>query len=176
MRWRRKLSVTVAYPGVLGVTTDKGQQDVKPNVLDAPTESYEIMLLRWQTGVFEVGADAPQMDNGDAIQGIPVIIALSGGIPVTQINYEGAPEPLPAAPIATVSNNGYGLTITLVNSGGTPMNLFNLDGTPYQGGIPIAPTGFAYASLSDLSGNRWLTQVIDSYGQQHTAIVAGSGS
>lgn len=52
-------NVSIAYNGVLGVTTEKGQQDVKPNVLDAPTESYEIMLLRWQTGVFEVGAPAP---------------------------------------------------------------------------------------------------------------------
>ena len=49
----------MAYPGTLGVVTDKGIQDVKPNVLDAPTESYEIMKLRWDTGVFEVGSAQP---------------------------------------------------------------------------------------------------------------------
>lgn len=49
----------MAYPCTLGVVTDKGIQDVKPNVLDAPTESYEIMKLRWDTGVFEVGAPPP---------------------------------------------------------------------------------------------------------------------
>lgn len=52
-------NVRVAYPGTLGVPTDKGIQDVKPLPLEAPTESYEIMLLRWQTGVFEVGASPP---------------------------------------------------------------------------------------------------------------------
>lgn len=61
MRRFSRLNTRIAYPGVLGVTTEKGQQDVKPNVLDAPTESYEIMLLRWQTGVFEVDADAPDV-------------------------------------------------------------------------------------------------------------------
>lgn len=63
---RRRLflkNVTVAYPGTLGVPTEKGIQDVKPNVLDAPTESYDIMRLRWETGVFEVGAPPPQPED-----------------------------------------------------------------------------------------------------------------
>ena len=52
--------MVVAYPGTLGVVTEKGIQDVKPNVLDAPTESYEIMKLRYDTGVYEVGALPPK--------------------------------------------------------------------------------------------------------------------
>lgn len=56
-------NVKVAYPGTLGVPTEKGMQDVKPLPLEAPTESYEIMLLRWQTGVFEVGAPPPQPED-----------------------------------------------------------------------------------------------------------------
>ena len=56
---RLGLRTVVAYPGTLGVVTEKGIQDVKPNVLDAPSESYEIMKLRWDTGVFEVGAPPP---------------------------------------------------------------------------------------------------------------------
>lgn len=63
MRRFSRLNTTIAYPGILGVTTEKGQQDVKPNVLDAPTESYEIMLERWRTGVFEVGAPPPIEGN-----------------------------------------------------------------------------------------------------------------
>lgn len=59
MRRRLLKNVTVAYPGRLGVTTEKGQQNTYPLVLDAPTESYDVMLLRWQTGVFEVGATPP---------------------------------------------------------------------------------------------------------------------
>ncbi len=53
----------IAYPGTLGVPTDKGIQDVKPLPLEAPTESYEIMRLRWETGVFEVGAPPPQPED-----------------------------------------------------------------------------------------------------------------
>ena len=125
------MRVKYAYPGTLGITTEKGQQDVKPNVLDAPSESYEIMLLRWQTGVFEVDAPPPTESEG-MIQGIPVIVVLTGGIAVTQLNAPGDPVN-PAAPVATVSANGYGLKITLVDFGGVPMNLFNLDGTAYAG-------------------------------------------
>lgn len=135
MRRFSGLRLQVAYPGTLGITTDKGQQNNYPLVLDAPTESYEIMQLRWQTGVFEVGAPPP-LEDAQMIQGIPVIVVLSGGIPVTQLNYEGAPEPGPGGPVGTVTDNGYGLAITLVDSGGVPMNLFNLDGTPYEGGEP----------------------------------------
>lgn len=59
-RRRRFLrNVTTAYPGTLGVPTNKGIQDVKPLPLETPTESYEIMLLRWQTGAYEIGASAP---------------------------------------------------------------------------------------------------------------------
>jgi len=132
MRRFSGMRVKYAYPGTLGVATDKGQQDVKPNVLDAPSESYEIMLLRWQTGVFEVDAPPPTESEG-MIQGIPVIVVLTGGIPVTQLNAPGDPVN-PGAPVATVSANGYGLKITLVDNGGVPMNLFNLDGTAYEGG------------------------------------------
>lgn len=59
MRRLNLKNIAVAYPGKLGITTDKGQQNNYPLVLDAPTESYETMLIRWQSGVFEVGADAP---------------------------------------------------------------------------------------------------------------------
>jgi len=134
MRRFSGLRLQVAYPGTLGITTDKGQQNNYPLVLDAPTESYETMLLRWQTGVYEVDAPPPTESEG-MIQGIPVIIVLTGGIAVTQLNAPGEPVN-PAAPVATVSANGYGLKITLVDSGGVPMNLFNLDGTPYEGGVP----------------------------------------
>lgn len=62
-------NVSYAYPGKLGITTDKGQQNNYPLVLDAPTESYETMLIRWQTGVFEVGADAPIQPPDPVSQG-----------------------------------------------------------------------------------------------------------
>lgn len=52
-------NLSVAYPGTLGIKTEKGQQNNYPLVLDAPTESYEIMLLRYESGVFEVGASPP---------------------------------------------------------------------------------------------------------------------
>ena len=67
------------------------------------------------------------------IQGFPVIIVESGGVPFRQVNSIDAPGPT-GGPVATVSDNGYGLAITLVESGGTPINLFNPDGTPYTGG------------------------------------------
>jgi len=133
-------NVSYAYPGKLGITTDKGQQNNYPLVLDAPTESYETMLIRWQTGVYEVGANAPVPSQG-RILGIPVIIVLSGGIPVTQLNYEDAPPPSPSTPDATASSNDYGIKITLVASGGIPMNIFNLDGTPYQPVLEISTFG-----------------------------------
>lgn len=60
MRRFSGLRLQVAYPGTLGVVTGKGIQDVKPNVLDAPTESYEIMKLRWDTGVYEVDSPPPE--------------------------------------------------------------------------------------------------------------------
>lgn len=143
MRRFSGLRLQVAYPGTLGITTDKGQQNNYPLVLDAPTESYEIMLLRWQTGVYEVDAPPPTESEG-MIQGIPVIVVLTGGIPVTQLNAPGEPVN-PGAPVATVSTNGYGLKITLVDDGGIPMNLFNLDGTPYEGGgLPAPPFGSQY--------------------------------
>lgn len=138
MRRFSGLRLQIAYPGALGITTDKGQQNNYPLVLDAPTESYETMLLRWQTGVFEVDAPPPAESEG-MIQGIPVIVVLTGGIAVTQLNAPGEPGN-PAAPVATVSANGYGLKITLVDFGGVPMNLFNLDGTPYAG----SATQFAF--------------------------------
>lgn len=134
MRRFSGLRLQIAYPGTLGITTDKGQQNNYPLVLDAPTESYETMLLRWQTGVFEVDAPPPTGTEG-MIQGIPVIVVLTGGIPVTQLNYAEAPGPVPGAPVATVSSNGYGIKVTLVESGGVPMNLFNIDGTAYAGGL-----------------------------------------
>lgn len=59
-RRRLMLSVSIAYPGTLGVKTDKGIQNTYPLVLDAPTESYDIMDERWKTGVFEVGAPPPE--------------------------------------------------------------------------------------------------------------------
>lgn len=63
MRRRFLRNVAIAYPGTLGVKTEKGLQDVKPLPLEAPTESYPIMQLRWETGVFEVGAPPPSEDE-----------------------------------------------------------------------------------------------------------------
>ena len=62
---RRSLlrNIVRPYTGLLGIPTEKGQQNNYPLVLDAPTESYELMLLRWQTGVFEVGAPQPVPQN-----------------------------------------------------------------------------------------------------------------
>lgn len=57
-RWRG-LSVITAYPGTLGVVTEKGIQDVKPNVLDNKADPKEVVQLRYDTGVFEVGAQPP---------------------------------------------------------------------------------------------------------------------
>lgn len=133
MRRISGLRLSQAYPGTLGVTTEKGQQNTYPLTMDYPAYSYEIMLLRWQTGVYEVGAPPP-LEDAQMIQGIPVIVVLTGGVPVTQVNYDGAPDPGPGGPVGTVTDNGYGIKITLVDSGGVPMNLFNLDGTRYEGG------------------------------------------
>lgn len=115
---------TIAYPGTLGVPTDKGMQDVKPLPLEAHTENYQTMLLRWQTGAFELGA-SPPVEDMSVISGFPVYVVDEGGIPVTQVN--GVPGL--GGPVATVSENGFGLSITLVETGGVPMMLFNTDGT-----------------------------------------------
>lgn len=84
---RRRLflrNVTTAYPGTLGAPTDKGIQDVKPLPLEAPTESYEIMLLRWQTGVFEVGASEPNPPPDPIIPVIGPFTILEEGFVMTE--------------------------------------------------------------------------------------------
>lgn len=77
---RRGFRNTVrAYPGSLGVSTEKGYQDVKPLPLESPTESYPIMLTRYNTGVFEVGAEAPLPDPSPPIdEGIMATWFLGG--------------------------------------------------------------------------------------------------
>ena len=63
MRRFSGLRLQVAYPGTLGVVTDKGIQDVKPNVLDHTGDPREVVELRYATGVFEVGAPPPYEDE-----------------------------------------------------------------------------------------------------------------
>lgn len=59
-------NVTVAYPGKLGITTEKGQQNNYPLVLDAPTESVNIMNIRYETGALSTDATDPLPPEGNA--------------------------------------------------------------------------------------------------------------
>lgn len=52
-------SVSVAYPGTLGVKTDKGLQTNYPLVLDAPTVDAGTMLLRYDSGALSTDAEDP---------------------------------------------------------------------------------------------------------------------
>lgn len=57
-----RLNVSVSYPGTLGIKTDKGQQNNYPLTLDAPTVSYEVMKLRYDTGALSTDAPEPTPD------------------------------------------------------------------------------------------------------------------
>lgn len=59
-------NVSYAYPGKLGITTDKGQQNNYPLVLDAPTESIEVMNIRYETGALSTDAPDPLPPEGNA--------------------------------------------------------------------------------------------------------------
>ena len=59
---RRGLSVSIAFPGTLGVATDKGVQNNYPLVLDAPTESKSVMIDRYETGALSTDAPNPEED------------------------------------------------------------------------------------------------------------------
>lgn len=60
------LSLKIAYPGKLGITTEKGQQNNYPLVLDAPTESVNIMNIRYETGALSPDATDPLPPEGNA--------------------------------------------------------------------------------------------------------------
>lgn len=51
--------VAVAYPGLLGVKTEKGQQVNYPHPLDAPTVPESLMQLRYDTGALSTDAPDP---------------------------------------------------------------------------------------------------------------------
>lgn len=58
----RRLSlknVCVAYPGLLGVKTEKGQQVNYPHPLDAPTVDQDTMQIRYDTGALSTDAPNP---------------------------------------------------------------------------------------------------------------------
>lgn len=55
----RLRNVKIAYPGMLGDTTEKGQQNPYPLVLDAPDREPEVMDLRFETGALSEDAEDP---------------------------------------------------------------------------------------------------------------------
>lgn len=52
-------NVAVAYPGLLGVKTEKGQQVNYPHPLDAPAVPESIMQIRYDTGALSTDAPDP---------------------------------------------------------------------------------------------------------------------
>lgn len=52
-------NVAVAYPGVLGVKTEKGQQVNYPHPLDAPTVDKPTMQIRYDTSALSTDAPDP---------------------------------------------------------------------------------------------------------------------
>lgn len=55
----RRLKVKLAYPGTLGNTTPKGQQNPYPLVLDCPDREPAVMDLRYETGALSQDAPDP---------------------------------------------------------------------------------------------------------------------
>lgn len=168
-------NVRYAYPGTLGVPTDKGIQDVKPLPLEAPTESYEIMLLRWQTGVFEVGADAPEppppepeypemafnLQQQLISLGMPSPTAKELALQLTTGNYNAnrliwaaIPGPLAMYLVESFSNGTYDPN-RAVGLGMVPAIAALLEGGGVRPPYP-APFGFDWAIVTQ--GGRMVTQ------------------
>lgn len=58
-------NIAVAYPGTLGIKTDKGQQVNYPHVLDAPTVDAQTMNLRYESGALSTDAPDPIPPEGN---------------------------------------------------------------------------------------------------------------